>query len=172
MGTLSLYKYKMKGLIDTIVDPSDSLIQFQNTGHVCAHGLEMALNARLNNGMSGYINYSFQIGKDSETGKKLTNSPSHLFKMGLVIKFFNFLYIASELRYETERITVYGTKTDSFLLSNINFSTRPLFGHFKLSFNIRNLFNVAYETPGGYELLQPAILQDGRNFIVRFGYSL
>ncbi|NOY57996.1 MAG: TonB-dependent receptor [Calditrichaeota bacterium] len=172
MGTLSLYNYRMNGLIDTIVDPSDSLIQFQNTGNVCAHGLELALHARFNNRMSGYINCTFQKAKDIATGEKLTNSPSSLFKMGLVIKFFNFLYIAPELRYETERITVYGTKTDSFLLSNINFSTRPLFGHFKLSFNIRNLFDVAYETPGGYELLQPAILQDGRNFIVRFGYSL
>ena len=77
------------------------------------------------------------------------------------------IYAAAQLQYETGRVTVYHKRTDSYLLTNIHLSTTPLFGHLELSFLVRNLFDVDYRLPGGFEHIQPAIIQDGRNFAVK-----
>jgi len=173
-GTVSIYNYRMRDLIDTI-DISEaldeSLFQYQNVNEVRANGLELELNTRLETGLRGYASYTFQRAEDGETGEKLTNSPSHIVKFGLVYPVFGYVYAALESQYETERLTVYDTETDPYLLTNINFSTTPLFGHLKLSLLIRNLFDVEYRLPGGFEHLQPAITQDGRNFGFKLEYK-
>lgn len=171
LGIISLYNYKMKDLIDPTIDPTDSLGQFRNVGEVRANGLELELNARLKKGLSGYANYTFQNVQDADTKEKLTNSPSHIMKMGLCYPLLKHLYTAAELQYETERITVYRTKTDPYLLTNLNLSAKPLFNHVKLWVLIKNLFDVTYTTPGGYEHLQDAITQNGRNFAVKLEYK-
>jgi outer membrane receptor protein involved in Fe transport len=91
-----------------------------------------------------------------------------------------YLYAAAELQYESGRMTVYGTSTDPYLLTHLHVSTRSrpekgkpltgLFRHTQLSFLINNLLDVTYKTPGGFEHAQPAIIQNGRNFVVRFEY--
>lgn len=170
-GLASLYSYEMKDLIDQTIDPSDSLSQFQNISKVQAKGLELELNARLKMGFRGYINYIFQNAEDVDLNEKLTNSPDHIVKSGLVYPIFKHLYAALELQYETERITVQETKIDPYLLTNVYLSTKPLFGHLRFSFLIRNLLDVDYSLPGGFEHIQPAIAQNGRNYAVRLEYK-
>ena len=166
-GAVSIYSYRMKNLIDN-VDISDEqevpLTQFQNINNVKANGIELELNARLKNGFRGYVNYALQRAKDADLDDKLTNSPSHIAKLGLVYPILDYIYIAGEFQYETERITVYETKTEPYFLANINLSTKWLFNHLRCSFLIRNAFDVDYSFPGGFEHRQAAILQDGRNF--------
>lgn len=169
-GIISFYSYGTKNLINQTIDPSDSLVQCQNVSKVRARGLELELDARFKKGVSGYINYAFQSAEDLVMKEKLTNSPSHVFKLGLSCPVMKHFYAAVQLLYETERITVYETKTKPYLLTNLNLSTKPLFDHIKLSFLVKNLFDVEYKTPGGYEHAQDAITQDGRNFVTRLEY--
>jgi len=174
LGIASFYNYKMKNLIDTI-DISEaldgSLFQYQNVDEVEANGLELELNARLEMGLRGYASYAFQRAEDDETEEKITNSPSHIVKFGLIYPVLGYVYAALESQYETERLTVYDTETDSYLLANINLSTTPLFSRLKISLLIRNLFDVEYKLPGGLEHWQPAIAQDGRNFAAKLEYK-
>lgn len=172
LGSASVYSYRMRNLIDQCVDPSDDLIYFKNTGRVNASGLELELNARTKMGLSGYVNYVYQNARDADTEEKLTNSPSHIFKLGLSNPVFWGFRLTTQAVYETHRITVYGTKTDPFLLANLNLSTEPLLDHVKLSLLIKNLLDVEYKTPGGYEHLQDAIPQDGRNIVVKVSYDM
>ncbi len=169
-GIVSLYSYEMKDLIDQIIDPSDSLSQFQNVNRVRSSGLELELSARMEKGLWGYVNYIFQNSEDADSKEKLTNSPSHIMKMGLVYPFFKHLDTAVELQYETDRTTVYETKTDPYLLANLNLSTKRLFDHMRLSLMIRNLFNTSYRLPGGHEHIQNDIPQNKRNFSVKLEY--
>ena len=85
-----------------------------------------------------------------------------------------------ELQYETGRKTVYDTKTQPFLITNLNFRYQPkLHKHSdsKDLFNIgvylqiRNLFDESYSLPGGLEHFQDALQQDGRNFVFGISYS-
>lgn len=171
-GSVSLYDYAMKDLIDQTIDPSDHLSQFQNVSKVNARGLELELKARLKMGFAGYANYVFQNTEDADLKEKLTNSPSHIFKLGLSCPVIKHSYVAAQFIYETERLTLYGTKTDPYLLTNLNLSTKLLFNHLRVSFLVRNLFDVEYKTPGGYEHLQDTITQNERNFAVKLGIKL
>lgn len=170
-GTVSFYQYKMKDLID-VIERTDELFQYQNISKVSARGIELGLQGRLRMGFRGYMNYAYQDAKDTDLDEKLTNSPSHLLKAGLICPLFKTIYVAAELLYESERMTVYDTETDAYFLTNINLSTRPLFNHLRFSFRIRNLFDVDYRFPGGFEHLQPSIAQNGRNFIAKLELGL
>ena len=169
-GIVALYNYEITNLIDQTIDPSDSLSQFQNLSKVKAKGLELELNARLKRGVQGYVNYIFQNAEDANLKKKLTNSPSHIMKIGLTYPLMKYFYASAELQYETERITVYGTKTDPYFLTNVYLSTKLLFNHLKFSLLVRNLFDVNYSLPGGFEHKQHAIPQNGQNFTVALKY--
>jgi len=171
-GVISCYNYQMNNLIEVEEDPTDFLPWYQNASKVSAFGFELGLQARFTNGVQGYANYAFQKADDGDTHERLSNSPSHLVKMGLSCRIFNHFHVAAQLLYESDRITVYETKTDPYLLTNLNFSTNQLFGHIGLSFKIRNLFDVEYRYPGGFEHLQPGIIQNGRNFIARLEFTI
>jgi len=60
-----------------------------------------------------------------------------------------------------------GPRPKPFFLGNLNFVSKPLFERFRASVLINNVFGVRYAYPGGYEHLQDAIFQDGRNFVLR-----
>jgi len=169
-GTLSLYSFRMKGLVDLGLDPTDNFYQYENTGTARSRGLELGLNARLKSGLLAYASYSYQDTKDAVLGHRLTNSPQHLVKAGVSFPIFRSVYLGLQILHESERLTLYDTRTEPFFLANLNLTTSRLFDHLKVSFLINNLFDTRYAYPGGYEHLQAAILQDGRNFIIRLEY--
>jgi iron complex outermembrane receptor protein len=171
-GTLSLYTFEMRGLIEQAIDPLDGLLQFQNLEKVRGKGVEVGLNIRLQNGLKGYINYSFQNNKNVLDNEKISNSPSHVFKFGLSAPIGKYFFASLETFYESNRITVYRTGTDPYLLTNLHISSRKLLNHLKFSFQARNLFGVEYRLPGGYEHIQHTLPQNGRNFTFKIELSL
>jgi iron complex outermembrane receptor protein len=167
-STISLYQYTMKDLIDYSQDPQDSLLLYLNVARVKAHGIEWELKARLQDGLSGYAHAAIQKAEDGTTGVPLTNSPEILFGAGLTLPVWHQTSVAMEFFGETERTTVYGTRTPPFLSANFNLSGFEPLPHTRLSFKIRNLFNSRYRLPGGLEHRMDSIVQDGRSFDVRF----
>lgn len=175
-GTVAAYQYEMTDLIDPALDRTDELIQFRNLGRVKAVGLEVELNVRPQTGARGYASYTFQRARDPKRKRILTNSPRHLMKIGMIYPVQKFLQAALEMQYETERLTVYRTKTDPFLLTNLRLATvsekkrRHPLAQLQLALAVNNLFNVAYQTPGGLEHRQAAITQNGRNYQITVKY--
>jgi iron complex outermembrane receptor protein len=167
LGTLSLFNYNMRDLID-----SDT-VRFNNTGHIRTNGLEISLNARLSTGINCYGNYTFQDAKYLGIGnQQLTNSPNHLLNFGFRVPILKNISTTTQLHYESERQTVYDTKTKPFLTTNVNLSFHPLWDRFELSILARNIFNVKYKIPGGYEHTQPAIQQDGRTLTAKINFKI
>jgi iron complex outermembrane receptor protein len=176
-GTVAVYEYKMKDLIDPVLDRADSLIQFRNISRVKASGLEFELNFRPQTGSRGYASYALQRARDPKKKKILTNSPRHLGKIGLIYPLVKFLNATLEVQYETERLTVYRSKTNSYVLTNVRLSTasatkdRRLMAHLQMALAVNNLFDVSYQTPGGLEHRQAAITQNGRNYQITAQYK-
>jgi iron complex outermembrane receptor protein len=131
-----------------------------------AQGIELELRGTAGL-ITSYASYSHQEARDAD-GAWLTNSPHHLAKAGVVVPVVSYLRCGIEAQYETQRLTVYGTETDPFFLTNLNLSTtfRPLAMQTTVSVLVRNLFDQPYATPGGFEHEQPSIEQDGRTIVV------
>jgi outer membrane cobalamin receptor len=175
LGTASLYRYHMNGLIDPELDPADSILIYRNTGKASARGAEFGLEARFGGGVLGYANYSYQRTRDEATSEVLTNSPTHLVKAGVAAPLASWVGGALEGRGESSRVTVYGTRTGAYVLGSMYLWFSPLGGtpadgRLQLSLKVNNLFDASYATPGGLEHLQPAIEQDGRNVSAELRY--
>jgi outer membrane receptor protein involved in Fe transport len=169
-GTVSLYQSRFRDLIEQTIDPTTSLLQFQNTETATARGVELELKARLAGGLDAYGSYSFQRAKNSRSGATLTNSPEHIAKLGVSHPLRWGLFASVDLLYETSRLTVQDTRTDPYFLANATLTFEPKGSPLRLQFQVHNLFNTSYALPGGYEHIQPAIPQDGRNFAARVEY--
>lgn len=170
-ASLSIYRYKMHYLIDQKFNEADSSLQFINYGNVTTTGFETDLNYYPVESTRAFFRYSYHYAGYQEEKSNLSNSPKHLVRAGFVFPVFNTIYCAPEFFYESSRFTVYDTKTKNFLLVNLTLTTKTLFEIFKVSLSIKNLFNVTYKHPGGFEHTQPAITQDARNFFFRFQFD-
>lgn len=177
----SLYTYTMKDLIDERIDPTDSLLQFQNFGKVQARGFDCELTARLHVGLNGYINYTYEHAANAANNAGLTNSPTHMLKLGLGYNLVDYLRAAFEMQYQTGRLTVQGFSTDPFFITNLNIATSSpanresrerLLDWLRVTLLVRNLFNVKYATPGGFEHQQAGIIQNGREFLLKLELTL
>ena len=164
-ATVSLFQYDLRDLIDQV--QFDDKTQFQNISAARTRGVELDINVQPFAGVFAYANYAWQRAVERQSDSLLTNAPEHLLKAGVAIPIFDILTAALEGRFESGRKTVYGTRTKDFIIANLTLSTQPIFDVLRLSLSVRNLFNTAYQYPGGLEHNQDAFLQDGRNILVR-----
>jgi outer membrane receptor for ferrienterochelin and colicins len=180
LGTVSIYDYAMNNLIDQVIDPSDSQVQYRNISKIKARGVEIEMDAQMKRGFASYISIAYQKARNSESDSVLTNSPAFIAKGGISYLIRKCLNLASELRYESERLTIQNSKTKSFILANLNVAFRPtcikagnlnnIIRKLDITLSINNVFDVSYESPAGYEHKENAIPQDKRNFILSAGY--
>ena len=169
-GTFSAYHYAMKDLIDPLPEvDSQGNVLYQNHGSASANGLEVQLDTRLPNGLRATVSYALQSAKDENDGL-LSNSPRNVFNAMASTDLFGAGTAGARFRCESPRLTVHGTETPSYCLTDLNLTSKPLSG-FSLSLAVRNLFDRRYSTPGGVEHVQPAIEQDGRSFVGRVSWS-
>jgi iron complex outermembrane receptor protein len=180
-GTVSAYHYTMKDLIDPLPEvDAEGNVRYQNHGTTSANGLEVQLDTRLPNGLRATVSYALQVAKDADEAigadlfggenGPLSNSPRNVFKAMASADLFGAVIAGARFRCESPRLTVYGTETPSYCLTDLNLTSKPLSG-FSLSLAIRNLFDRRYATPGGVEHIQPAIEQDGRSLVGRVSWS-
>lgn len=181
LGAFSAYHYEMKDLIDPLlaVDPQGN-VRYQNHGSTTANGVEVQLDTRLPHGLRATVSYALQTAKNTDEAAgadlfggdngQLSNSPRNVFKAMVSADLFSAATAGARFRCESSRLTVYGTETPSYCLTDLNLTSKPLSG-FSLSLALRNLFDRRYSTPGGVEHIQPAIEQDGRSVVGRVSWS-
>jgi outer membrane receptor for ferrienterochelin and colicins len=167
-SVLSVYHYKMDGLIDYQLDEIDSLFQYRNINSILANGIEIGLQARYKSGVAVHVSYCFQEAADEKSNIKLTNSPNHVAKANLGIPVTDGVTVSTEFRYESKRITLANSSTGAYFLGNITLNMQLPLDGMECSLKIRNVFDRKYSVPGGLEHIQAAIKQDGRTV----GFSL
>ena len=178
LGSVSLFHYEVRRLIDLTLDPVDSLLQYRNVGDAETEGFEVEFEGRLGTTGTGYLSYSFQDATDRHTGDWLTNSPRHMLKAGTATDLSPWFGVGIDTRYESSRRTLAGTETEPAFISDLHFllparsttSPRGPIDRLELSFRVNNLFDASYATPGGAEHRQAAIAQDGRTVAAELRY--
>ncbi|MDH3296721.1 MAG: TonB-dependent receptor [Gemmatimonadota bacterium] len=160
-GTASLFRYSMSDLIEEELG-RQGIFQYQNRGAVGAEGIELEVQVRDQWGISGYASFVYQNATDDVLDMSLTNSPKYLVRAGMAFKPQPWLTTAVNLRYDSQRMSVWEDMVDSFMLTDLTLSTSRLNNRFRGFLKVSNLFDSQYSTPGGWEHEQSAIAQNGR----------
>ncbi len=171
-GTFSLFRYRIKNLIDQLTDPADGLLLFQNVGSVESNGLEMEVEGKWGKGWETRISYTYQETENSGTNATLTNSPKHLAKFNAIAPLFaDKVFSGVELQYMGRRKTIAGNTVDDFFLVNLTLFSHKLLKGLEASASVYNVFNKKYTDPVGGEHLQDSLSQDGTNFRLKLTYA-
>jgi iron complex outermembrane receptor protein len=163
---VSIYRFDMRDLIDSVEDTTSGMFGFENIDQAIGIGAELDVKVRLNGGLSSYFNFAAQRASDEITGQRLTNSPARLAKAGVSTRLAPGIEGALELRYESSRTTLRGTRTDDVVLGRLNVRAPVPFG-LHAGLLIDNLLDTRYATPASFEHVQTSIPQDGRTVSLR-----
>ena len=167
-GTLSLYTFSTINLIDQVLDESDGLTIFSNIGKATGNGAEYELRYKnLLNKSQAFLNFTIQRTTDKNTDKILSNSPGFMVKSGFIFAVSKYFNVVPEFFYESGRETLAGNKTDDVYLFNLGINSATFLKHFEASLKTRNILNSKYYSPGGYEHVQNALIQDSRNIYLK-----
>jgi len=177
-GAISFYTYRVSDMINTVLDSSNNLTVYKNTGAAEGRGFEIELNYRTDHGLNGYLSLATQIAEEEPGDAVLSNSPKHLAKGGLSTPIHRLLRIGIESQAESYRHTLLGTKSAPYALLNLTLSTRPAVDPLSISISARNLLDAEYGHPGSWDHLQPTsavdmpiIPQRGRTMALTVAYT-
>jgi iron complex outermembrane receptor protein len=166
--TASVFRYDARHLIaqQSIDDTSSNSLYFTNADRTTARGVDAEIEGRWDD-LTVRVSYANVKATDWTSGERLSNSPQHLGKIGLVLPLKPLATtLALDGRMTGERQTLDGSTISGFALANIT-TTTALSKALDLQFGLYNALDRDYADPGSEEHLQAAIGQDGRTLRVR-----
>ena len=170
-AAVSVYHFDASRLIRLTTDPADSLLVFRNQSRARSTGLELETEATFG-AISAHASYALQRVRDAESNAAPVNSPTHLGRLAVSAPFLKERVRASaEARFVSARRTVAGASAPGYGIANLTLLAQPLSRGLELSGTVYNLFDHAYGDPGGEELAQDIVMQDGRVFRVGVRYQ-
>jgi iron complex outermembrane receptor protein len=162
----------LSNLIDEVPDPVSGLNHFVNIGHDEGRGVEFELEAKRESGLSARASYTFSAAQDKTQHVSLGNSPTNTVKLHSTIPASHRAFAGLELLYTSPQTSYQGTQIPSWFLTNVTFSTKPLWGGWEFAASCYNTFNQSWYAPAGPGLEQAAIQQDGRTYRFKISYRL
>jgi iron complex outermembrane receptor protein len=172
LGTVSLYHYDVGDLIDQVQVVNDagvSILQYRNTSNARATGAELELRAQLPGGGTMRASYAIQDAR-SKNGR-LSNSPRHLGRLGVLFPIVAGLEAAAELDIVGPRTTLNGRQLETAPIANVNLVYHSPLRNLDLAVGLYNVLDRTYPDPGGAEHLQDRIPQDGFTYRVQLHYG-
>jgi len=170
-ATLSAYHSDVSDLIRLVTDTADGLLVFTNLNGVRAEGVEAGLAATVGT-IDTKVSYALQGVRDLDTGRRPVNSPTHLGRLAASFPLLtDRLRLSSEARLMSSRHTLAGRDAPGYGVMNLTILGRPLRNGLELSGSVYNVFNHRYGDPGGEELAQQLVIQDGRVFRLAARYQ-
>lgn len=161
-GSVSAYHSDASALIRLTTDPADSLLVFGNVSRVRSDGAEIEAHATFG-ALETRSSYAFQRVRDAATGARPVNSPAHVARLGASLPLLRErLRVTGEARLMTDRRTLASGSTSGFGIVNATVLGRPWRNGLEFTGSVYNLFNRRYGDPGGEELAQDVVVQDGR----------
>ncbi len=171
-GTISGFYYTISDLIVQTTDPADGFSVFRNLASADAKGVEVEIEGKWDNGLSGRVSYTFQDARDGETGQTLVNSPRHLAKLNLTVPLVrDKVFLGIEEQYTSRKKTLAGDFAKAYFVTNLTLFSRNILKNLEVSASIYNLFDYDYDNLGGAEQRQELIREDGRTFRVKLTYG-
>lgn len=166
--SLSLFHYRMHGLITQALDASTGLLEFTNTARATARGAELAGEHTWANGVRLRANYGWQQSADDQ-GHALVNSPQRLFKAGASLPLAAVAArLAGEWQCASRRLTEHA-QVGGYCSANLVLSAAGG-GAWDWSVALYNAFDRAYADPAGPAFVQESLLRDGRSVVGKLEY--
>jgi iron complex outermembrane receptor protein len=166
------FYYPIRDLISAESGVEADAIQYQNAGSVDLRGFNLSFRRRSPWGLEAGGSYSFQVARNQDSTHFSVNSPSHLGRAFVSAPLIRHALFASfDLQYLSSRRTLANQRAASYAVSNLTVLSRSLGEKWGISASIYNIFDRKYGDPGGSEHLEDILLQDGRTFRIKIGYS-
>ena len=164
----SVFQNRIENLISLETDPSNSQSTYRNAGKARATGTEIELDGQWEGGVKSTASYSYTSTQDGDTHETLSNSPSSLAKLNVILPVVKQRIFASfNAQYTSSRLTLAGNTVSGFSVFNATLLGHALGKHMDLSASVYNLLDKKYFDPGRPEDVQDAIQQDGRSFRIK-----
>lgn len=175
--TATAYFSRIEDQLDQTIDTSDGLAVFMNQGRVESKGIELQVEGKWENNVSGRLSYSFQESEIRKADHALANSPATLAKASLTVPLLLKKSFATlETLYGSSRQNAYGDKIAGAAIVNLTLLSRDLLQGLDISASVYNLFDTGYAMPVGSEQTNSltetlrSIQQDGITFRIKAVY--
>jgi iron complex outermembrane receptor protein len=169
---LTGFYYPIRDLISAESGVEAGDIQYQNAHAVDLRGFNLSFRRRSPWGLEVGGNYSFQVARNQDAAHFSVNSPAHLGRAFVSTPLIRHeLFASFDLQYVGSRQTLTDQRVAAYVVSNLTVLSRSLGEKWDVSASIYNLFDRQYGDPGRPEHLQDVLLQDGRTFRVKAGYT-
>jgi iron complex outermembrane receptor protein len=167
---VSGYYYPIRGLISAETNPITGGYAYQNSQHVNLRGTEITLKRQARSGLEAGVSLTLQNAQTGNGEPPLTNSPNTLVQANLSVPLFHRkLYASTDIDYVSRRSTLQGNFAEAYAVPNFTLFSNA-FRHWEVSVSLYNAFNQRFGDPAGPNDPEDIIIQDGRNFWVRFAY--
>jgi outer membrane receptor protein involved in Fe transport len=159
------YRYRVDDLIEQQVDVSSGLLMFNNVGAAEALGLELEADYAGDSGWRLRGTWSRQHARSRPDGSVLGNSPRSLTKVFLSLP-LPLWQARGGLEWQRvgERLTVAGARLPTHAVTSLTLQLSPPGSPMSASASLYNLFDKHFADPGGPDLRQDALSQDGRQW--------
>ena len=171
VSTVSLYDYRMRGLIELSANDEVAAMQYQNTGKANARGIELGISAR-SGSTRMFSSAAFQHARDGASDVVLWSSPAFIGKAGVSFSAGSLFRAGVQLRGESSRMTARNAYTDPFAVMDVTLNSKPVFGLIEVGLRVRNVLDCRYQLPGSPSHAQPSLTQAGRTVSVQVSYGL
>lgn len=160
----SAYRYKVANLIEQQVQPVTGLLVFNNAGTVRARGLELEADYVDPSGWRARASWARQRTHDG-AGDEIGNSPTSLTKLHASVPIAPWsARVGVEWLRMGERMTLAGDRLPDHAVTNVTMQFAPAGSRVSWAASVYNVFDRRYADPGGPELVQDAVEQDGREW--------
>jgi iron complex outermembrane receptor protein len=157
----------MHDLITLGTEPASGLPQYQSGGKVMARGIELSADKIWRSGARLRVSLSAQHAVNAG-GDQTINAPRLLGKLNWSAPLpIVGLLAGYELRYDSRRLTLDGTQSGGYAVSNLHLRSETLLKGLEVSLGIYNLFDKRYAQPGTDTNWQNTLEQDGRSVRVK-----
>ena len=161
----SMYRNRVANLIEQQADPASGLLTFNNVGAVDAEGLELEADHVHGSGWRLRGSLGWQRARSAGSNEQISNAPRSLAKLNLSVPLAG-LGTRAGLEWQRvgQRRTLNGQALPAHAVAHLSFQYVPPGAPLSLSASLYNLFDKRYADPGGPDLAQDALAQDGRQW--------
>ena len=177
-GFARYYRFTASGFYNQIDDlvtretTSANHLIFLNSDSVNVAGAETELEALFPGGWRARVSYTFANAIVSKTNDRLSNSPQHVGKFGIIAPIFKEkIFASAEVQAMSSRQTARGDTVDGFAVCNLTLFSQNLLKNLEASVSLYNVFDTHYEHPVSVDFRQKAIEQEGRSFRFKLTYK-
>lgn len=167
--TLNVYGQRLDSLIGINGIPALNGTQLSNLDAILNSGIEGGITVDLLGQSRTYLAYNFPI-----ASTYAFNFPSPICKFGVTVPFLRHFTFYTEGQYEGGRLTLSEKQSLPYFLLNANLLIQPdirtrgviqdILSRSNLSFRVYNILNQYYQHPSPVGVINPFVVQNGRNW--------